>query len=138
MWGNDDFWFGCEEWYQNGELHRADGPAITDNKGLKQWYKNGVLIYSREASQLTTKTTIKKVIAPVVVKPKVKSSITACLFSMVLWCFLLAIPMCLLGIFIAIWIPRFIDFGIAISLMCPALFMPLFMCAVIASEKKSM
>ena len=30
--------------YENGKLHRDDGPAVIDNDGYKAWYKNGVRI----------------------------------------------------------------------------------------------
>jgi len=29
------------EWYQNGKLHRLDGPAVECTKGYKEWYQNG-------------------------------------------------------------------------------------------------
>ena len=28
------------EWYQNGQLHRLDGPAIECSNGDKEWYLN--------------------------------------------------------------------------------------------------
>lgn len=31
------------EWYQNGELHREDGPAIEHFDGTKVWCRNGFL-----------------------------------------------------------------------------------------------
>ena len=34
---------GTKRWYQNGKLHRDDGPAIEYNNGDKCWYKNGLL-----------------------------------------------------------------------------------------------
>ena len=30
------------EWYQNGKLHRLDGPAVENSSGYKVWYQNGV------------------------------------------------------------------------------------------------
>jgi len=35
---NDD---GTREWFQNGKLHRLDGPAFEDADGYKSWYQNG-------------------------------------------------------------------------------------------------
>jgi len=32
---------GNKEWYQNGQLHRLDGPAIEWANGSKFWYQNG-------------------------------------------------------------------------------------------------
>ena len=37
-WGN-----GAKYWYQNGKLHRLDGPAIEYPNGTKYWYQNGKL-----------------------------------------------------------------------------------------------
>ena len=34
---------GTEMWYQNNELHRKNGPAITDADGNKYWYQNNEL-----------------------------------------------------------------------------------------------
>jgi hypothetical protein len=34
---------GNKWWYQNGELHRLDGPAIEYIDGHKEWYQNGKL-----------------------------------------------------------------------------------------------
>jgi hypothetical protein len=31
------------EWYQNGERHRLDGPAVEYASGYKEWYQNGEL-----------------------------------------------------------------------------------------------
>ena len=32
---------GTKHWYQNGLLHRIDGPAIEHADGDKYWYQNG-------------------------------------------------------------------------------------------------
>jgi len=32
-----------EDWYQNGQLHRLDGPATKYKNGDKYWYQNGKL-----------------------------------------------------------------------------------------------
>jgi hypothetical protein len=32
---------GYKEWYQNGEIHRLDGPAVEYADGSKEWYLNG-------------------------------------------------------------------------------------------------
>ena len=32
---------GSKEWYQNGKLHRLDGPAIEYSDGYTYWYQNG-------------------------------------------------------------------------------------------------
>ena len=32
---------GNQKWFQNGELHRLDGPAIEHANGDKAWYING-------------------------------------------------------------------------------------------------
>jgi hypothetical protein len=32
---------GYQTWYQNGKLHRTDGPAIIYSDGTKYWYLNG-------------------------------------------------------------------------------------------------
>ncbi len=34
---------GTKSWYQNGQLHREDGPAIETANGGKHWWKNGKL-----------------------------------------------------------------------------------------------
>ena len=34
---------GTEFWYENGLLHREDGPAVIYSNGHKFWYKNGKL-----------------------------------------------------------------------------------------------
>jgi len=34
---------GNKEWYQNGELHRLDGPAKEHADGYKAWYVNNKL-----------------------------------------------------------------------------------------------
>jgi energy-coupling factor transporter ATP-binding protein EcfA2 len=34
---------GSKFWYQNGKLHREDGPAIEWSDGNREWYKNGKL-----------------------------------------------------------------------------------------------
>ena len=33
--------YGNKYWYQNGELHRTDGPAIERTNGDKVWCQNG-------------------------------------------------------------------------------------------------
>jgi len=35
-------------WYQNGEEHREDGPAIEGFEGYKEWWLNGVRYYREE------------------------------------------------------------------------------------------
>ena len=32
---------GIKYWYQNGQLHRVDGPAIEYSDGSKKWYIEG-------------------------------------------------------------------------------------------------
>ena len=34
---------GRKEWYQNDKLHHLDGPAIEYANGNKEWYQDGVL-----------------------------------------------------------------------------------------------
>jgi len=34
---------GSEEWYQFGQLHRDDGPAVTDSAGSQFWYQSDEL-----------------------------------------------------------------------------------------------
>jgi hypothetical protein len=34
---------GLEEWYEDGKLHRIDGPAIIEPNGVRRWYQNGML-----------------------------------------------------------------------------------------------
>ena len=34
---------GKEMWYQNGKLHRKNGPAIIDENGNKFWFQNNKL-----------------------------------------------------------------------------------------------
>lgn len=36
-----DVW-GTQMWYQHGEIHRENGPAVIRSDGLEEWYKNGV------------------------------------------------------------------------------------------------
>ena len=33
--------YGNQFWYQNGQLHRLDGPAISHSNGTKKWMQNG-------------------------------------------------------------------------------------------------
>ena len=35
--------YGSKRWYQNGKLHRLDGPVVEWADGTKQWYQNGKL-----------------------------------------------------------------------------------------------
>jgi hypothetical protein len=35
--------YGDKYWYQNGELHREDGPAIEFANGTKYWFAHGKL-----------------------------------------------------------------------------------------------
>ena len=32
---------GTKEWYQNGQLHRDDGPAIVRPDGTEEWWQDG-------------------------------------------------------------------------------------------------
>tara|TARA_R110002096_G_C14661910_1_gene728322 strand:- start:14648 stop:14944 length:297 start_codon:yes stop_codon:yes gene_type:complete len=32
-----------KEWYQNGQLHRDDGPAVITAMNRQEWYQNGQL-----------------------------------------------------------------------------------------------
>ncbi len=32
---------GHQAWYQNGKRHREDGPAVTYSNGYQEWYFNG-------------------------------------------------------------------------------------------------
>jgi hypothetical protein len=34
---------GAKEWYKNGKLHREDGPAVETFRGNKFWYQSGKL-----------------------------------------------------------------------------------------------
>lgn len=36
-------YWGNNEWYLNGKLHRDDGPAIYSTHGVKKWYKHGLI-----------------------------------------------------------------------------------------------
>ena len=36
IWAN-----GAKHWYKNGKCHRKDGPAIIREDGSLEWYKNG-------------------------------------------------------------------------------------------------
>lgn len=33
---------GTQKWYQDGKLHRDDGPAVIYPDGTQYWYQNGV------------------------------------------------------------------------------------------------
>ena len=35
--------YGTKYWYQNGQLHREDGPAIEYADGNRYWFQNGQL-----------------------------------------------------------------------------------------------
>ena len=39
---------GDKVWYLNGQLHRADGPAIEFTNGGKHWYLNGEKLSEEE------------------------------------------------------------------------------------------
>ena len=45
---------GDKEWYQNGKLHRLDGPAIEYADGNKEWYIEGVGITQAEHAKRTS------------------------------------------------------------------------------------
>jgi hypothetical protein len=32
---------GTQHWYQNGQLHRENNPAIICSNGIQFWYQNG-------------------------------------------------------------------------------------------------
>ncbi len=32
---------GAQHWYQNGERHRLDGPAVIEANGARYWFQNG-------------------------------------------------------------------------------------------------
>ena len=34
---------GTQRWYQNGQLHRLDGPAVIRANGTQRWYQNDQL-----------------------------------------------------------------------------------------------
>jgi hypothetical protein len=34
---------GLEEWYEDGKLHRINGPAVEGADGSRLWYQNGIL-----------------------------------------------------------------------------------------------
>lgn len=40
--------YKCIRWYNNGELHREDGPAVEWPYGSKEWYLNGVELTEEE------------------------------------------------------------------------------------------
>ena len=33
--------YGTQRWYQNGQLHRTDGPAVIYPDGTQEWWING-------------------------------------------------------------------------------------------------
>jgi len=33
--------YGTVRHYENGQLHRVDGPAVTNSDGYQAWYQNG-------------------------------------------------------------------------------------------------
>lgn len=42
---------GSEEWLEDDELHRTDGPAYINPSGLQYWYFHGIRINSLEQLQ---------------------------------------------------------------------------------------
>ena len=42
------YYLGVKEWWLNGELHRADGPAMTFANEHKVWYYHGKWIDCRD------------------------------------------------------------------------------------------
>lgn len=34
---------GAQHWYEHGERHRLDGPAVIDNDGSEAWFERGQL-----------------------------------------------------------------------------------------------
>ena len=48
---------GDREWYQNGKLHRVDGPAVEYANGHKEWWINGVQLTQEEFNKQTKKNT---------------------------------------------------------------------------------
>ena len=41
-------WNGAKFWYQNGQYHRTDGPAIERSTGHHRWFINGVGVSESE------------------------------------------------------------------------------------------
>ena len=48
---------GTKYWYQNGELHRTDGPAVEFASGDREWYIEGKYFTEEQFNQQTKKTT---------------------------------------------------------------------------------
>jgi len=46
---------GYKAWFQNGKLHRLDGPAVEYADGDKWWYENGELISKQESIKISKK-----------------------------------------------------------------------------------
>ena len=44
---------GMSSWYQNGRLHRADGPAVEWADGTKNWYLDGIKVTQAQHKKLT-------------------------------------------------------------------------------------
>ena len=47
---------GDKSWWQNDKLHRVDGPAAEDANGDKRWYFEGKSYLEKEFLKLTTTT----------------------------------------------------------------------------------
>ena len=46
---------GTKKWYQEGKLHRDDGPAIEYANGTKNWYLKGMKVSEEEHTKRTLK-----------------------------------------------------------------------------------
>ena len=59
-----EWWDGDKRWFQNGQRHRIDGPAVVYANGSKAWYINGVRMSEAEflaATQPTVEMTVADV-----------------------------------------------------------------------------
>ena len=49
-------WFsGTKEWWQNGKMHREDGPALETYSGMKLWCLDGEFFSENEFNQIISK-----------------------------------------------------------------------------------
>ena len=45
--------YGSKLWYQNGKLHRLDGPAVENAYGIKEWWIEGQNYTEEQFNKIT-------------------------------------------------------------------------------------
>jgi hypothetical protein len=51
---------GAEEWWLHGERHREDGPALTDANGVEEWWLHGTQVSRKRIQEMIDASNLKK------------------------------------------------------------------------------